>query len=98
MVITLESAAPTVLLDTSSISEYVHDPVESPARAYMLAPHVPAISFQTEAELLIGLHSQQFSAEERDLLTELLDSIIVLGSNSETSRHFADIVLGWREA
>ena len=98
MVIPLESAVPTVLHDTSSISEYVHNPARSPARAYMLAPHVPAISFQTEAELLIGLHSQQFTAKERDLLAELLDSIIVLGSNSATSRYFAEVVLGWREA
>ena len=98
MVIALEAAAPTVLLDTSSISRYVREPDESAAAPYMRVPHVPAISFQTEAELLLGLHSQQFAAEERDFLIDLLDSIIVLGSNSATSRHFADAVLGWREA
>ena len=64
----------------------------------MRAPHVPAISFQTEAELLLGLRSQQFLDEQRDFLIELLDSIVVLGSNSATSRHFADAVLGWRAA
>ena len=98
MVIALESAAPTVLHDTSSISRYVRDPIKSAAAPYMRAPHVPAISFQTEAELLLGLRSQQFLDEQHDFLIELLDSIVVLGSNSATSRHFADAVLGWRAA
>lgn len=98
MVTASEPASPTVLLDTSSISSYARRPESSPAAEYFAAPHLPAISFQTEAELLLGLRSPRFTLRQRERVRAILDSIIVLGSNSATSRHFADAVLGWREA
>ena len=97
MVMANEPASPTVLLDTSSVSDYARRPENSPAAEYFTAPHLPAISFQTEAELFLGLRSPQFTLRQRERVRAILDSIIVLGSNSAASRHFAEVVHSWRE-
>ena len=91
-------AAPTVLHDTSSISDYIRDPMASAASGYMRAPHVPAISFQTEGELLLWDRSSRIAPEERDRLRGFLASALVLQSNAAANAHFADIVIGWRTA
>ena len=91
-------AAPTALHDTSSISDYVRNPTASAASGYMRTPHVPAISFQTEGELLLWDRSSRIAPGERDRLRGFLASALVLQSNAAANRHFADIVIGWRIA
>ena len=86
-------AAPTVLHDTSSVSNYLEHEERSTAAKFFRAPHQPAISFQTEAELLIWAMKPETPEGLRDAIRGFLASAMVLQSNSAANRLFAEIIV-----
>ncbi len=87
------NAAPTVLHDTSSVSDYLEHSDRSTAAKFFRAPHLPAISFQTEAELLMWALKPETPEGLRDAIREFLASATVLQSNSTVNRLFAEIMV-----
>ena len=92
----LESPVPTVLHDTSSVSRLILDGETSPSSRYFESPHVAAISFQTEAELLLWQSGNRVAGAVRAHVREFLSTALILQSNSATNRHFAEILLARR--
>ena len=90
------TGAPTALHDTSSISNFIRDAEFSTSARLFLSPHVPAISFQTEAELLMWEQAPDIADDDLRRLHEFLASALVLQSNAATNRHFAEILLARR--
>ena len=87
------NAAPTVLHDTSSVSNYLEHEERSTAAKFFRAPHQPAISFQTEAELLMWAMKPETPEGLRDAIRGFLASAMVLQSNSAVNRLFAEIMV-----
>lgn len=87
------NAAPTVLHDTSSVSDYLEHADRSTAAKFFRDPHLPAISFQTEAELLMWALKPETPEGLRDGIREFLASATVLQSNSAVNRLFAEIMV-----
>ncbi len=92
----LESPVPTVLHDTSSVSRLILDGEASPSSWYFEPPHVAAISFQTEAELLLWQGGNRVAGTVRAHIREFLSTALILQSNTATNRHFAEILLARR--
>ena len=92
----LESLVPTVLHDTSSVSRLILDGETSPSSRYFESPHVAAISFQTEAELLLWQGGNRVAGAVRAHVQEFLSTALILQSNAATNRHFAEILLARR--
>ncbi len=99
-------AAPTVLHDTSSISEYIENGHAVSAAEYLRSPHVPAISFQTEAELTLWALKPDSPQHIRDDIRDFLETATILQSDSQINRLFAEIMharmlaypnRGWRD-
>lgn len=99
-------AAPTVLHDTSSISEYIENGHAVSAAEYLRSPHVPAISFQTKAELTLWALKPSSSQHIRDGIHDFLATATILQSDSRINRLFAEIMharmlaypnRGWRD-
>ena len=86
-------AAPTVLHDTSSISEYIENGHAVSAAEYLRSPHVPAISFQTEAELTLWALKPSSSQHIRDGIRDFLATATILQSDSRINRLFAEIMV-----
>ena len=93
----LESPVPTVLHDTSSVSRLILDGEASPSSRYFEPPHVAAISFQTEAELLLWQGGNRVAGTVRAHIREFLSTALILQSNAATNRHFAEILLARRD-
>ncbi len=92
----LEGPVPTVLHDTSSVSRLILDGETSPSSRYFEPPHVTAISFQTEAELLLWQGGNRVAGTVRARVREFLSTALILQSNAATNRHFAEILLARR--
>ena len=93
-----EATEPTALHDTSSISNYIRDAEFSESARLFLRPHVPAISFQTEAELIMWEQSNEIAADDLRRLREFLSSAFVLQSTAAVNRRFAEILFARRAA
>ena len=90
------AGAPTALHDTSSVSNFIRDSEFSASARFFRSPHVPAISFQTEAELLMWERAPDIADDDLRRLREFLSSALVLHSNMAVDRHFAGILLARR--
>ena len=82
-----------MLHDTSSASNYLEHEERSTAAEFFRAPHQPAISFQTEAELLMWALKSEIPEGLRDAIRGFLASAMVLQSNSAVNRLFAQIMV-----
>ena len=87
------NSAPTVLHDTSSVSDYLEFADRSTAARFFQSPHRPAISFQTEAELLMWAFKPDTPAGLNRAIHQFLASATILQSNSEINRLFAEIMV-----
>ena len=86
-------AAPTVLHDTSSVSRYLTSGYKSQSFEFFQAPHVPVISFQTEAELQMWVLRPSTPPIDRERARRFLETATVLQSNSAVNRLFAEIMV-----
>ena len=100
------NAAPTVLHDTSSVSRYLTRGGDCQAFGFFQSPHVPAISFQAEAELEMWALRPSTPSVDKERVRRFLEAATVLQSNSEINRLFAEIMVarmlaypnrGWRD-
>lgn len=82
-----------MLHDTSSVSNYLEHEERSTAAKFFRAPHQPAISFQTEAELLMWAMKPETPEGLRDAIRGFLASAMVLQSNSAVNGLFAQIMV-----
>ena len=82
-----------MLHDTSSVSNYLEHEERSTAAEFFRAPHQPAISFQTEAELLMWAMKPETPEGLRDAIRGFLASAMVLQSNSAVNGLFAEIMV-----
>ena len=87
------SSAPTVLHDTSSVSRYLMRGSSTQSFEFFQAPHVPAISFQAEAELEMWALRPNTPSVDRERARRFLETTTVLQSNSEINRLFAEIMV-----
>lgn len=87
------NSAPTVLHDTSSVSRYLTRGPDTQAFEFFRAPHVPAISFQAEAELEMWALRPSTPPVDREHARRFLETATVLQSNSEINRLFAEIMV-----
>lgn len=80
------------LLDTSTVSNWMREAHQKPLDLHLGPFDGSAISFQTEAELLLWTTSPTLPARYRSQVHDFLVTAAVLHSNSEVSNQFARIL------
>ena len=88
----------TRLFDTSAASNAMRESLQETVDPYLEPAGSVAISFQTLAELLIWTTSPTLPAHYRRQVVDFIASAVVLHSNDEVTRHFAEIVRRRRNA
>lgn len=83
---------PNILLDTSAVSDALRDEDRSDVLPYLNLPHQPAISFQSESELLVWAQSPTISASRASQIREFLRTATVIYADRETVAHHARII------
>ena len=83
---------PTVLHDTSSVSEFFKHGLHSAASPWFQPPHVPAISFQTAAELLVWSLSKTIVPHGPAQIRQFLADAVVLAPTPAVRRTYAEIM------
>lgn len=86
------AGTPTLLLDTSSVSNSFRARAQSAILPYLDPPNLPAISFQTEAELLTWERSRTLSAPRRAEIRGFLDSARIIYANHAVAARCAEII------
>lgn len=86
------AGTPTLLLDTSSVSNSFRARAQSAILPYLGPPNLPAISFQTEAELLSWERSRTLSAPRRAEIRDFLDSARILYADHAATARCAEII------
>ena len=82
----------TRLLDTSTISNWMRNPLQGTVEPYLQPPGSAAISFQTLAELLVWTTSPTLPPGYRRQVLDFISTATVLQSNDDVARHYAAIV------
>ena len=88
----------TRLFDTSAVSNAMRESFQETVNPYMEPAGSVAISFQTLAELMIWTTSPTLPVPYRRQITDFILTAVVLHSNDEVARHFAEIVRRRRNA
>ena len=83
---------PNILLDTSAVSDALRDEDQSDVLPYLNPPHRPAISFQSESELLVWAQSSTISAANASQIRGFLRTATVIYADRETVSHHARII------
>lgn len=85
-------AQPTVLHDTSSVSEFFKQGLHCSAYPWFHPPHVPAISFQTAGELLVWSLSKTIVPHGPAQIRQFLADVIILDPTPAVMRIYAQIM------
>lgn len=85
-------AQPTVLHDTSSVSEFFKQGLHCSAYPWFRPPHVPAISFQTAGELLVWSLSKTIVPHGPAQIRQFLADVIILDPAPAVMRIYAQIM------
>ena len=88
----------TRLFDTSAVSNALRESFQETIDPYLEPAGSAAISFQTLAELLIWTTSPTLPAQYREQVVDFISTAVVLHSNDEVARRFAEIVRRRRSA
>lgn len=83
---------PTLVLDTSSVSNSFRAHARGVISPYLEQPNVPAISFQTEAELLSWERSRTLSPARRAQIRDFLQTARIIYATHAAAVHCATIV------
>lgn len=86
------------LLDTSTASNWMRRQLRELVDPYLQPPGSAAISFQTQAELLLWITSPTLPGPYRRQIQDFLATTAVLHSNDDVSAFFAEILRRRRDA
>ena len=84
--------APDTLLDTSAISNFLIKAGQSPVLPFLQPPRRPAISFQSESELLVWARSPTIPQRHATQIREFLRAATVLYADHDSVEHHARII------